>query len=101
MEHSRCKSPFWLNAFLATVFAREEWSRWGSAATPEEAVAKLRELCEAKLQHGAELISLELGPRPHAWMEFAGMFKDDPWIEDWKRSIEEYRQKIEDDPDAL
>jgi hypothetical protein len=29
------------------------------------------------------------------------MFKDDPWIEEWKQSIEEYRQKVEDDPDAL
>jgi len=34
-------------------------------------------------------------------MEFAGMFKGDPWIDDWKRSIEEYRQKIDNDPDAL
>jgi hypothetical protein len=34
-------------------------------------------------------------------MEFAGMFKDDPWIDDWKRSIKEYRQQVEDDPSAL
>jgi hypothetical protein len=37
----------------------------------------------------------------HPWMEFAGMFKDDPWIDDWKQSIEEYRQQVDDDPDAL
>jgi hypothetical protein len=29
------------------------------------------------------------------------MFKDDPWIEDWKKSVEEYRQKVDEDPDAL
>jgi hypothetical protein len=29
------------------------------------------------------------------------MFKDDPWIEDWKKSVEEYRQKVDDDPDAV
>jgi hypothetical protein len=34
-------------------------------------------------------------------MEFAGMFEDDPWIDDWKRSVEEYRRKIDEDPDAL
>lgn len=73
----------------------------GEGATREEAVAKLREQCEAKLQQGAELISLELGPQSHPWMEFAGMFKDDPLIDEWKRSIEEYRQKVEDDPNAL
>ncbi len=33
-------------------------------------------------------------------MEFAGMFKDDPWIDDWKRSVEEYRRKVDEDPDC-
>jgi hypothetical protein len=33
-------------------------------------------------------------------MAFAGMFKDDPWIEVWKRSVEEYRRKIDENPDA-
>ena len=28
------------------------------------------------------------------------MFKDDPLIADWKQSVEEYRQKVEDDPAA-
>jgi hypothetical protein len=34
-------------------------------------------------------------------MEFAGMFKDDPWLDDWKNSVEEYRRKVDEDPDAL
>ena len=34
-------------------------------------------------------------------MELAGLFKDDPWIDDWKRSVEESRQKVDDNPDAL
>ena len=38
---------------------------------------------------------------PHPWMEFAGMFKDDPWIEDWKRSVEEYREQVDEDPNML
>jgi hypothetical protein len=29
------------------------------------------------------------------------MFKDDPWIEDWKRSIEEYRRQVDEDPNTL
>lgn len=69
-------------------------------ATREEAVAKLRELCEAKVQEGAQWIALEVGPGPHPWLPFAGMFKDDPLIADWKQSVEEYRQKVEDDAGA-
>jgi predicted RNase H-like HicB family nuclease len=70
-------------------------------ATREEALAKLRAKIQARLKNGTEIVGLEVGPEPHPWMEFAGIFKDDPWIEDWKRSIEEYRQQVEDDPDAL
>ena len=70
-------------------------------ATREEALAKLRAKIQTRLKNGTEIVGLEIGAQPHPWMEFAGMFKDDPWIDDWKKSIEEYRQRIEDDPDAL
>jgi len=70
-------------------------------ATREEALAKLRAKIQARLKNGTEILGLELGPEPDPWTKFAGMFKDDPWIDDWKRSIEEYRQTIDDDPDAL
>ena len=72
----------------------------GEGSTREEAVAKLREQCEAKLQQGAELVVLDLKQPAHPWVEFAGMFKDDPLIGEWKRSIEDYRQTVEDDPGA-
>jgi predicted RNase H-like HicB family nuclease len=70
-------------------------------ATREEALAKLRAKIESRLKKGAELVGLEIGAAPHPWMEFAGMFKGDPWIGDWKRSIEEYRQNVDEDPDTL
>ena len=31
-------------------------------------------------------------------MEVAGMFKDDPMFDDWVKSMAEYRQQVEDDP---
>jgi hypothetical protein len=49
-------------------------------------------------KNGTELVGLELGPQPHPWMKFAGMFKDDPWIDEWVQSMAEYRQQVEDDP---
>jgi predicted RNase H-like HicB family nuclease len=67
-------------------------------ATREEALAKLRAKIQARLKKGAEVVALEIGPAPHPWMEFAGMLKDDPWVDDWVRSMAEYRQQVEDDP---
>jgi hypothetical protein len=66
-----------------------------------EALAKLRAKIQTRLKNGVEIVSLEISPQPHPWLEFAGMFKDDPWIDKWKQSVEEYRQRVEDDPDAL
>ncbi len=45
-----------------------------------DVIAMLREQCEARLRQGAELVSVELEP-PHLWLEFAGMFQDDPLID--------------------
>jgi hypothetical protein len=70
-------------------------------ATREEALAKLRAKIESRLKKGAELVSLEVGTSSDPWMAFAGMFKDDPWIDDWKRSVEEYRRNVDEDSDGL
>ena len=67
-------------------------------ATREDALRKLREKIRARLKNGSEVVGLEIGPSTHPWMEFAGIFKDDPWIGDWVQSMAEYRQKVEDDP---
>jgi hypothetical protein len=70
-------------------------------STVEEALAKLRAKIAARLEKGSKLVGLEIGQPPDPWMEFAGMFKGDPWIDDWKRSVDDYRQKAENEPDAL
>lgn len=44
-------------------------------------------------------IPLLVEPQSNPWIECAGMFKDDFWIEEWKQSMAEYRQKLEEDPD--
>jgi hypothetical protein len=79
----------------------EPFALSAKGATREEAVMKLRAKIEARLKNGTEVMGLDVGSKPHPWMEFAGMFRDDPLIEDWKKSIDEYRRKIDDDPDAL
>jgi hypothetical protein len=79
----------------------EPFAITAKGSTREEALTKLRAKIQAILKEGTEVVVLEIGSEPNPWMEFAGMYKDDPWIDDWKRSVEEYRQKVEDDPDAL
>ena len=52
------------------------------APTREEALAKLTEQIQARLRNGAEIVPLSLAPPKHPMMEFAGMFKDDPYFEE-------------------
>lgn len=77
---------------------KEPFAVSATGATRKEALAKLHAKIEARLKNGTELVGLEVGSKPHPWMEFAGMFKDDPRIDDWVRSLAEYRQQVEDDP---
>ncbi len=69
------------------------------AQTREEALAKLQQALQDRLRNGAELVPLETSPQPHPLAKFVGMFKDDPWIEDWKKSMAEYRRKIDKHPE--
>src|SRR5205807_3482158 len=67
-------------------------------ATREEALAKLRAKIQTRLKNGTEIVGLEIGPQPDPWMEFAGMFKDDPLFDDWQKAIAQYRRKVHNDP---
>ena len=70
------------------------------APTREAAVAKLKKRLSKRLR-SAELISVELATpsERNPWVEFAGMFKDDPLIENWKRSMSEYRRQKDAESD--
>lgn len=36
------------------------------------------------------------------WAKYAGSWReDDPVIEEWKQAVEEYRRKMDEDPDVL
>ncbi|HEV8062924.1 MAG TPA: hypothetical protein VGP68_23795 [Gemmataceae bacterium] len=79
----------------------ESFALSAEGSTRDEALARLRGEILALLKNGTEVVALDIGPSPHPWLELAGMHKDEPWIEDWKRSIAEYRQKVNEDPDSL
>jgi hypothetical protein len=71
--------------------------------TQDEAVGKLRQLLDGQFQSGKTLVAVEVtavtSPATHPWMRFAGMFKDDPLFDDWQKAIEDYRRKVDADPD--
>jgi predicted RNase H-like HicB family nuclease len=68
-------------------------------ASQEEALAKLKEKLLARLVQGAVVVSLELPSQPHPLAEFAGMFKGDPWLKKWKKSMAAYRRRVDKDAD--
>ena len=70
-------------------------------ATREEAIANVRQLCEARLSEGAEVVSVEVGSGPHPWLPFAGMFKDDPDFQDVIEIVAENRRKMNEDSSIL
>jgi hypothetical protein len=76
----------------------EPFAATARGATRAEALAKLRAKIDARLRKGAELVGLEVGAPAHPWLDFAGMFEGDPHMDDWLRSMAEYRRHVENDP---
>jgi predicted RNase H-like HicB family nuclease len=67
--------------------------------TKEEALENLREKLRARLCHGEIVVALDVPTEPHPLAEFVGMFKDDPWIDEWKKSMKAHRRKRDKDAD--
>ena len=68
-------------------------------ASQDEALANLKEKLQARLGNGAVVVPLEISSQPHPLAEFAGMFKDDPLLKEWKKSMAAYRRKVDRDAD--
>jgi hypothetical protein len=66
-------------------------------STQEEALANLREKLKARLARGGVVVPLELPLQAHPLSEFVGMFKDDPLIKEWKKSMKAYRKNRDND----
>ena len=61
--------------------------------TREEAIQRLRQLIEHRMAAGAEVVAVSVAPSTHPLTGFAGMLKDDPLVEPWKKAMADYRQK--------
>jgi hypothetical protein len=83
------------NGYRAT--SGSPFSLCADGATREDALAKVREQFEGLLNRGATVAAIESGPQPHPLAGLIGIFKDDPWIDDWKKSVAAYRRKTDKD----
>ena len=77
----------------------EPFALTAEGPTREAALARLKEQLRARLEGGAEIVCLELGPQPHPLADFVGIFKDDPMLDEWKQAMASYRRKIDERPD--
>lgn len=68
--------------------------------TAEQAVEHLKGMLTARLAAGAKLLSLTL-PGQDPWSMIAGIYKDDPYYDEWRQAMADYRQQVENDPDYL
>ncbi len=78
----------------------EPLSMTAEGSTREEALDQLKAQFQARLNAGAEVVEIDLGPVEHPLLKFAGMYDpNDPWIQEWLKEVEEYRKQVDADPD--
>ena len=68
--------------------------------TEETIITKIRQLSPDEIQKLEEFIdqlSQANHPteKPHPWLEFAGIFKDDPSFDQFLQEMENYRQEVD------
>jgi hypothetical protein len=68
--------------------------------TREEALARLKEQLQARVNAGVSIVPLQVPNAPHPLAEFAGMFKDDPDFQEVMEIIAENRRQMDADPDV-
>lgn len=79
----------------------EPFAMMAEGATRDDALQRLRKLIEGKVSAGAEIVTLDVPVAEHPWLPFAGMFRDDPLVEEWKETMAELRrQEDEAGPDT-
>jgi predicted RNase H-like HicB family nuclease len=70
-------------------------------STRDLALQNIRQLLIARLEQ-SEIVTLKINsPQPeHPWMQFAGMFQNDPQLEEVLADIQAYRQETEPEVEA-
>ena len=87
------------NGYRASVASPFTFTAEG--ATREEALRKVQELIEGRTGKGGQLVCLSVPPPQAPSAKFAGTWKpDDPYVEEWKQAVQDYRRKVDEGPNA-
>ncbi len=70
-------------------------------ATASEAVDRLSEQVRTRLKAGAKLAAIRIPAEGAAWAGDAGYLREDPQFEAWREAMDEYRDRLDKDPEAL
>jgi len=70
------------------------------APSRDEALAKLRQLSDDRVRSGTQFVTMTVPDAGNPWVEFAGMFKDDPYFDEVIEIMKENRRKMDADPDV-
>jgi hypothetical protein len=70
-------------------------------ATAAEAIDRLADQVQLRVNAGARLAELNVAGGPAPWKQDAAYLQDDPFYEPWRAAMEEYRRQLDQDPDAL
>lgn len=68
--------------------------------TAQEAIDRLAQQVQTRLQSGATIAELNVAEGA-PWKADAGYLRDEPAFEAWREAMEEYRRKLDEDPEAL
>ena len=101
MEVPVIVEPLAGNGYRATGAGGLSVGLTAEGATPAEAIDRLAVQVQARLTAGAELARLSVGVGTAPWKHDAGYLRDEPLYEPWREAMEEYRRKLDEDPDAL
>jgi hypothetical protein len=69
-------------------------------ATAKEAIDRLTEQVLTRLHTGAKVAGINIAVGEAPWKQDAGYLRDDPLYEPWREAMEEYRRKLDEDPEA-
>jgi predicted RNase H-like HicB family nuclease len=85
-----------LNKYIARV---RDWPEVViEEETREAAIAQIKKQLRAYLSQPSEVIQIELepaAPGEHPWLQFAGIWADDPTWDDFVAEVAAYRQEMD------
>ena len=93
--------PLFGNGYRATGAGGLSVGLTAAGATVAEAIDRLAEQVRTRLHAGAKLTEVNLAAGAAPWTQDAGYLHDEPLFEPWREAIEEYRRKLDEDPEAL